>query len=661
MPRIPYWNIEGGLFIDGLAVPVMALFLWGIYRHWQAIRQGRVVLRPAEQGMKWRLLAGRARNFLAGGVLGLRLYREPLVGLAHGAAFFSLLTLAVGSGMVLLNAFFDVPTLSGRFNRWFMAFGLDLAGLLAMCGLGFLLIRRLSRPARLYQPKPRPGFILVESILLLILASGFVVEGLRLAVNGPEQGAWVGNWLAGLLAPLLDQGKEWHRALWWGHGLLALGLIAWLPFSPLVHLVLVPVNAALANPRPGLKMGVVDFQAFEDTAADQEPPTLGVAAIKDFNQKRLLDFDACLWCGRCQENCPAAQTGKDLSPKGVMVHLAEHLRQGVSEGSEIIQGIGSKAIFQCLTCAACLEACPAFTNPAKAVLRMRQHLVMEQAELPATMAQAHKSLELRQHPFFGTAASAKDWRKGLDVPIFQPGKTEYLLWVGCAATYEDRAQKIAQAMVNILNRAGVSYGILEEARCTGDPAKQMGDEFLFRQMAEDNIERFKQLGVERIITLCPHCYNSFKNYYSLMGRRYHLVPHASLIADLLRQGKISLRPAGGQAIIYHDPCYLGRRNHVLAPPRQVVASLGRLVEFPRHGRNSFCCGGGGGNYWAEEEGERINQARAGQALAELEGGAHSIATACPFCLLMLTDGVKKFSEDKLVFDIAELVNQGLEG
>jgi Fe-S oxidoreductase len=285
-------------------------------------------------------------------------------------------------------------------------------------------------------------------------------------------------------------------------------------------------------------------------------------------------------------------------------------------------------------------------------MRLRQHLLMEQSEIPDVMGQAHKSLEARQHPFFGTLFGPTDWRKGLDVPIFEKGQTEYLLWIGCSITYEERAQRIAKAMIPILQEAKVSFGILEEARCTGDPAKQMGNEFLFSEIAHQNLDEFSSLGVEKIITMCPHCFNSFTHHYPQLGGAYEVLPHSVLIKELLESERLKVHKST-KTVCYHDPCYLGRHNYIFDAPRKVVSSLGRLVEMPRNQKQSFCCGGGGGNYWAEEEGTRINQARASEAL---NTGADVIATACPFCLLMLTDGLKKFTEEQKVYDISEIVS-----
>ena len=319
---------------------------------------------------------------------------------------------------------------------------------------------------------------------------------------------------------------------------MCMAFIAAIPFSPMMHILLVPTNAALADPMPGSKMGVIDFATFDDEDAEAMP-TLGCATLADFTRKRLLDYSTCLWCGRCHEVCPAASTGKPLSPKGVMLTLAERLTHGGFEDDGLIDEMTEEALFACTTCTACMEACPACINQPKTILKFRQNLVMEQSRIPELMGKAMSSLEQRAHPFFGTGSGPNDWRKDLDVPIFAKGETEYLLWIGCSATYEERAQKIARAMVRILDKAGVSYGILEESRCTGDPAKQMGNEFLFSELAQMNIEEFNELGVNKIITLCPHCYNSFSRHYPPMGGTYTLIPHAVFIEQLITQKKIT--------------------------------------------------------------------------------------------------------------------------
>jgi Fe-S oxidoreductase len=420
--------------------------------------------------------------------------------------------------------------------------------------------------------------------------------------------------------------------------------------------VLGPVNSALASRRRGITLPPIDFSALENEDAD-EVPTLGAAKLADFDRKRLLDFATCVWCGRCHEVCPATQTGKPLSPKGVMATLADMLGAEKFDDASMIDNVGIQPIFDCVTCAACVEVCPVSINPPEAILEMRRHLVMERSEMPDTMGAANKNLEMREHPFVGTSSSPDAWRQGLDVPVFEPGQTEYLLWLGCAIRYEERAQSVARAMLKILDAAGVSYGILEGARCTGDPAKQMGNELLFVELAQQNVEELGELGVQKMITMCAHCFNSFTRYYPELGGRYEVIPHAVLIDRLLAEGKLALAPAERERITLHDPCYLSRHNDVEDEARSVLAKIGDVVEMPRNRKESFCCGAGGANYWGGQGGTaRISDVRAAEAI---DTGADKIATACPFCLLMLTDGVKKRTDERKVFDVAELVSARL--
>lgn len=653
MGRVPYWNISYGLLIDLLSIPAMAVFAYGIYGHWRRIKQGKAVISLGISVQALKLGPIYVRSFLTRGIFGTRIYRKPLTGIAHGFLLWGMVLLTIGTILVFLNVLFGIPVFQGNFNRWFMNFTLDIAGIAAFVGVMFLLVRRLFPPENLTCFRSNSPFLIVEMGIVLIILSGFVIEGCRIALNGFDPSSVVGNVIGSLMTQSANL-AVFHRYLWWFHGLIALGLIAYIPYSPLVHLVLAPANAGLDVPLPGPRMGVLDFEAFEEESG--EAPSLGVGKMADFSWKNLLDFSACLWCGRCHEVCPAAQTGKRLSPKNVMVTLGDYLKENRMEDESLLDTVSSDVIYSCTTCSACIEACPVSINQPNAILRMRQHLLMERSEIPEIMGQAHRSLEARHHPFVGTGFGPNDWRKGLDVPLYEKGKTEYLLWIGCSVSYEERTQNIARSMVNILKAAGVSFGILEENRCTGDPAKQMGNEFLFTEIAKENIDDFQSLGVKTMITMCPHCYNSFTRHYPPLGASFNVIPHALFLRNLMTAGKIRLKN-NDQTICYHDPCYLGRHNNILSEPREVISSVGKLVEAPRHGLNSFCCGAGGGNYWTEEEGTRVNQTRAKEVL---DTGATTIATSCPFCMLMLADGLKKFTEVQMVKDVAELVCDQME-
>lgn len=630
----------------------LGILVYGLVKTWKLANPGQKFSLDVVKSLLAQIAQLNYAAFFERGVLTSRLFKRPASGLAHAMVFFGSIVLIIGHAVYPLS-FIGVDVFGGAFGYWFMAVGRNLAGVLVLLGLLFFMVRRLVfSPARLLEGKARRGFVALEAFFLVVIGLGFTAEGFRIAYEGSHAGMFVGNFLGERLSGVAsDTELRWFRLFWWLHGLAGIVLISTIAHSPLMHMLLGPLNAALAKRKPGVQLRPIDFDALES----ENPPPLGVSKLSDFTPKARFDFLTCVWCGRCNEVCPATQTGKPLKPKSIIVTAAEYLREGKLDDESFLDAIGFDATFNCVTCGACMEACPVSIRHPEAIVEMRRHYVMERSELPETMGSANKNLETREHPFVGTSASPEAWRQGLEVSFFEKGVTEYLLWIGCAITYEERAQSVARAMVKLLQHAKVSFGILEQARCTGDPAKQMGNEMLFQEMATANVEEFSEIGVTKIITMCAHCFNSFDRYYPELGGKYEVVPHAVLLDQLIAAGKLP-KVAGGEKITFHDPCYLARHNDVMDGPRQVVASVGQLVEMPRHKKDSFCCGAGGGNYWGGAGGERINDVRAKEAL---QTGADKIATACPFCLLMLTDGVKKSTDARKVFDIAELVAEKL--
>ncbi|MBV6424023.1 MAG: EtfAB:quinone oxidoreductase [Steroidobacteraceae bacterium] len=591
------------------------------------------------------------RSFLTRGVLLSRLYKRPASGIAHALLFYGALLEIFGHGVYALS-FVGVPVYSGRFGYLVMELGRDVGGLAMLLGVVFFLLRRSKPPERLTVGKARRGFVVMETLLLLVIVAGFVAESVRLAQPGiTSAGEFVGlaaaRWVGQIGAVMHEHS---YLVLWWFHGLLGLAFIVLITRTPMSHMLLGPINTALAKRRPGVTIPAIDF--------DAEEPVLGVEKLADLPFKNRFDFEACLWCGRCHEVCPAAQTGKPLSPKKIMLTCAEYQAQGRTDDASLIDTLGVDALFSCTSCGACVEECPVTNDPAEVILHFRRQLVMGRSEMPDVMASANRNLESRCHPFVGTAANRDDWHRGLEVPRFVPGQTEYLLWIGCSVAYEERAQKIARAMVRILDAAGLSWGILEETRCTGDPAKMMGNELLFVELAQANIEEFQEAKVTKVITMCPHSFNSFSRYYPQLGAQWETVMHSVLIDRLIKGGKLAVKRDALQKIVFHDPCYLARHNGIEAEPRGVVASVGELVEMPRNRENSFCCGGGGGKYWSRETGTaRISDVRITEALGT---GANKVATSCPICLLMLSSSAAKHSEEPRVFDLAELVSEALQ-
>ena len=636
-----------------LSAALVALAL-GLRRYRQRIARGR----EAAPGGAGNAFLGRQFNsesFLHRALLTSRLWKRPVAGLAHALLLGGALVAILGHASFALS-FVGVDVYAGWFGTVVMRWARELAGLAILTGVGFFVLRRLARLPRLVEGGERKGFVAMEMLLLVTVLGGFVAESFRLAgLQSPSPGEFVGNLVAAGLSGL-DAGTiaRGDAAMWWVHGLLGVGFIGLIAYTPLSHMALGPANSAFARKRPGIQLEPIDFDADEDNLR------LGATRLDELPRKSLLDVSACLGCGRCQEACPAAQTGKALSPKKVMLTCAEYLEQGRFDDPGLIDEIGSEAIFDCTTCAACVEECPVSNNPPEIILEFRRNLVMDRSEMPDTLAMANRNLESRGHPFAGTAANPDDWCKGLDVPLFEAGKTEYLLWLGCAVTYEERAQEVARAMVRILDAAGVSWGVLGEARCTGDPAKMAGNEIQFVEMAQDNIETFRERGIQKVITMCAHCFNSFDRYYPELGAEWVTVPHSVLIEQLIAEGRIKVVRDEASKITFHDPCYLARHNDIVEQPRKVLSAVGQLIEMPRNRKDSMCCGAGGCNYWSagKSGSARINDVRTAEALGT---GADKIATSCSFCLLMLGSSASREGPERKVFDIAELVADALPG
>jgi Fe-S oxidoreductase len=452
-----------------------------------------------------------------------------------------------------------------------------------------------------------------------------------------------------------------HTAFFWAHWGFVLFVLVFIAYSRYLHMLVAPFNILLRSPRPKGALSFLDLDSTE---------TLGAAKITDFTWKQLLDCYACVICGNCQDSCPAYASGKPLNPKKVIQDLKKHLLEvgpGLLSGkaeaanpgkSMIGDVITEEEIWACTTCRACMEVCPVYNEHIDKIIDMRRNLVLEEASMPETAESALRSIEDRGHPWRGTTSTRTDWAEGLDIKtLAEDSDVDILLWVGCTGALEDRSKKVTQALAKILKQAGVKFGILgSEESCCGEPARRLGNEYVFQTQAEKNIELLKKYNVKKIVTACPHGYNTLKNEYPQFGGEFEVIHHTEFIADLLRQGKLSLASGNGGLVTYHDSCYLGRYNDIYEPPREVLGNISgvKLVEMERNRRNGFCCGGGGGRMWIEETGTRICNMRVEEAI---KTKAQTIATACPFCLQMLEEGVRATEGETSVTvkDIAELV------
>ncbi len=675
--REDFWNIGYPLFgalTYTVFVIAVAAVTWGIYRRFRIWRLGAA---NPDLG-PWEARIRRSLQLVGVDVIGHRRFvkGELYPGLMHFLIFWGFLFLLIATSVSMVEFWFhkvmpfDFPTTRFRVQEDFVwdVFG----GLFLFAGLVMALFRRyVLRPARLNT------FIDDQVILWALLAlviSGFLVEGLRIAGTDPSP-AWatpVGYLFYLPFKNASDQTiSNAHEVLYWTHVVTFAAALAYLGlhFSKISHIFFSPLNAFLRPDRaPGALRPMGDLMALE---------RFGAGDITDFTWKQLLDFDACTNCGRCQDQCPAHASGKVLSPRKViqdlrlygterapvLIEARKAETEPASPEPDVIALVDEEALWSCTTCMACVQACPVFIGHIDSIVDMRRNLVMEQSRMPETAQNALLSMEQRGHPWRGTTFSRTDWAEGLDVPTMADHpEAEVLFWVGCTAALEQRSQSIARAMVVVLKRAGVDFAILgAEETCTGDPARRMGNEYLFQVMATQNIETFARYNVKKIVTISPHCFNTLKNEYPQLGGDYDVVHYAEFVAQLIDEGKIKPVATLETAVAYHDSCYLGRHNGVYDPPRRIAEAIPgvRLVEMEQRRERSFCCGAGGGHMWIEETGgERVNHVRTDQFL---ETDAETVCVSCPFCLQMFEEGIsaKGLEGKKEARDLLEVLADSL--
>jgi Fe-S oxidoreductase/nitrate reductase gamma subunit len=663
------WNVSPVWLMYLLLVPTVAVSGYGFWRRARLWRCGQPMQRFDRPLERLALLARHA-------LLQLRTVRQLYPGVFHLMVFAGFLGLGMATAVVMLDYDLHTAIMKGRFYLVFQSLVVDLFGLLVMVGLAMAAARRwVRRPRQLVYTGPASWLLL---LIFAIVLTGFLVEGWRIAATRDVWAAWspVGDLVAKLSTAVMSEPalRAAHSGGWWIHLLLVYGLIAWAPFTKLMHIAAAPLSIFAANlDGHGRNLKPVDFES--------DAP-LGVGSLEQLGWKDLLDLDACTECGRCTAVCPANISGKSLSPRDVILDLRrlmhaesrkliaasrqEEAPEPAIPVADAAGAVSSDVLFECTTCAACLEACPVFIEQLPKILDVRRYLAMEEADYPPGMADAIASLERRGHPFPGTQLSRIDWAEGLDVPVMSemedPTEIDVLLWVGCATALLERNHSVIRSLAMLLEAAGVRFAILgREERCTGDLARRLGNELLFEQLAVHNIEHINRYGVQRIVTACPHCFHTLANDYRALGATWLVEHHTTYLARLVAEGQLRPSSPFNLDVTFHDPCYLGRYNRVFAEPRQVLSACTSegVSEMRAHGAAAFCCGGGGGMAFSEERPEqRVNRERARQAL---ETGADIVAVACPFCMTMLEDGIKAESSERSVAvrDIAELLRDAV--
>jgi Fe-S oxidoreductase/nitrate reductase gamma subunit len=641
----------------------------------------------AQRAASWQQGAGERRTGhwrerlarLYDGLSMKTLMRDPRAGVMHSMIYFSFIVLFLGTVTLEIDHLLpsNLKFLQGGFYLGYSAI-LDLAGLIFLGGLALAVFGRyILRPWRI-RSKTKPQDALILGVLALIGITGLLVEAARISLSGrPDFEVWsfVGYPLSFLFDPV-DAG-DWHRFLWVSHSVLFAAFLVILPVTKLRHMFTSPANLYLsARDRPKGAM-----REMPNLLEADDIESIGVSVATDLTWKQIFDTDACTVCGRCTSVCPANITGKPLDPREMVLKSGEVAASlaGVAapvSTTVVLEGAGSlferirpEEVFACTTCKACDEICPVDIEILDRILDMRRYLTLMESEFPSELGKAFVAMENQSNPWGMSQQARADWTSELDfeVPMFgQNGKdsAEYLWFVGCAGSFDDRNTATSVALARLLNEAGIDYAILGQRElCNGDSARRAGNEFVFQQLALQNIETFEEVGVKKVITQCAHCFNTIANEYPQFGGNYEVVHHSQLLAELLTQGRLSepTKPNGERKkIAYHDACYLGRHNDVYLAPRQVVGGSGNdVVEMPRHGTRSLCCGAGGARFWMEEHtGKKVNNERAEEALAT---GADEIAVACPFCFVMLDDGVKELGRGEVpVRDIAMILADGLE-
>ena len=681
VPEEPHFEIGREVFgnipdaVQLVFYVTIAVFIWSslhlLARRATAWERGR----PEPRVGMW----GRRLKDLESGLRMKTLMRDPRAGVMHSLIYYGFIVLFLGTVTLEIDHLLpgNLKFLHGPVYQGYSAV-LDLASLAYLGGLALAVVNRYLVPPERIRTKTKPEDALILALLVVLGLSGLLTEAARISLAGrPNFEVWsfVGYPLSALIPE--SAAADLHRIFWISHALGFVGFLVILPVTKLRHMLTSPANLFLsAHPRPKGAM-----RAMPNLLEADDIDTIGASLAADLTWKQIFDTDACTVCGRCTSVCPANITGKPLDPREIVLKTGEVAASaaGVSppvssvmllEGEHsLFDRVRPDEVFACTTCRACDEICPVNIEIVDRILDMRRYLTLMESEFPSELGKAFVAMENQSNPWGMSQQNRAGWIEELDfeVPVFgENGKTtaEYLWFVGCAGSFDDRNTAVSVALARLLNRAGIDFAILGRAEvCSGDPARRAGNEFVFQQLALQNITTFGEIGVTKVITQCAHCFNTIANEYPQFGGDYEVVHHSQLLAELLGQGRLSVPTKENgkpKKIAYHDPCYLGRHNDIYLAPRNVIGASGdiEVVEMPRHGTRALCCGAGGARFWMEEQtGKKVNIERAEEALAT---EADEIAVACPFCFVMLDDGVKELGRDDVkVRDLAMILAEGV--
>lgn len=681
-----YWNIAGHTLIYGFLFLALVAVGVSIYRRVRLWKLGTDEPRLDQIGR-------RIRFALAEIFLHRRQLREPFMGLAHLFIFYGFFAQLIATSLISIQEWTGIKFLQGTFYLYYSLLS-DSFGILGIIGLLMALYYRgLVKPARFHTIADDWVAVL---LLLLVFMQGFVVEGLRIAVTElrvqPELARWSpGGYMVALMLQDLESETltVMHRYNWWLHAVTAFVFMGYFALGKFKHVLFGTANIFLRSFEPSGKLSYPDI----DELAESDPAALDVLGfnkIEQFSWKALLDLDACVNCGRCESVCPAHVSGVPLNPRKLIQDMQHHLDTVGPEllsarkrGEEVPDGmlgmllgdgkdgaapaVLEEELWGCRTCGACMEECPVFVEHIPKIVDMRRYLVMSEAKMGEEVQLFLKNLDERGHPFAGAGRDREEWFEDLDVKVYGRGdQSDTLFWVGCSGAMIDRNIETSRALVKVMQEGGVDFALLgNEEQCSGDPARRVGDELAFQGCTKTNIDTFKQYGIKKIVTACPHCFNTLKNEYpdySKDANEIEVVHHTELIDELLQDGKLTPKKKL-DSVTYHDPCYLGRHNKVYDAPRNILKSItapGQFIEMKASKSKARCCGAGGGYAWMDDNPKkRINHARVEDIQ---QSGAGTAAVGCPFCIQMFDDALGAKDPDGTIKakDIAELVAESLE-
>ncbi|MFC2007237.1 (Fe-S)-binding protein [Chloroflexota bacterium] len=641
-------------------VLALAFFVWSCWRRFGLVTLGKSDDRFNNAGKRFRNMIYYA--FFQRRVVSRRF------GVNHFVLFWCFMVLLVANTEFLLNGLFPNYISLSRLpdGLYFtLAWAFDIVSLLALLAVVVAVVRRLAFPPSYIEARSGDAFIILGMVAVLMVAF-FGLHAGDIALGGEEAARFmpVSGFAASTFFPGVPAANlhGYISFFWWAHAVVLLAFLNYLPYSKHMHVLTAIPNCYF---RSLTKVKTQPREEFKKGNA------YGVSQVSGFPWKGLFDSYSCTECGRCSDVCPATSTGKPLNPR-LLIHdikanlLANgpRIKAGKDGKSPLIgeDGEGSvseEVLWECTTCGACMEVCPVFIEHVPRIVDMRRHLVEMQAKFPEELLTFFENMEQRSNPWGIAPSDRTKWTAETDVETFDSGTHEYLFYVGCAGAFDARSRQVTLANAKILDASGLSWGILgKDELCCGDSLRRLGNEFVFDNMAKENIKLFTEKGVKKVITQCPHCYSTLKNDYRQYGVELEVIHHTELINNLLSEGKLKLDGTADLGkLVFHDSCYLGRYNDIYQAPRQVVAAAtGQTpAEMKRHHDNAFCCGAGGGRMWMEENiGKRIDIARVEEALDE---DPRTICVCCPYCMTMFEDGLKDKNADEntRVMDLAEIV------